>query len=294
MDSVENFLRDFFKEALFINMPTHDVISKQSYYFIRESDFTFVGGTNLLSSNMNHYNQWKVSLWDSLFIKNIILMGVGWWQYQNKPNFYTSMLYKRLLSREYLHSVRDSYTEQHLKSIGISNVINTSCPTMWRLTEEHCARIPKEKSEFVVVTFTEYNQDQHWDSKLIGLLNRHYKQIYFWTQQPDDWRYMQNICGHQVVYLQPSLKALDEILGKPNFDYVGTRLHAGVRALQHRKRTLILSVDNRATEIAKDTNLPVVRRDDLEAIENWIQSSYETKVKIPQDRIELWRSQFLA
>ncbi len=294
MDSVKDFLQNLYGDALFIHMPTHDVISKQSYRFMRNSNLIFVGGTNLLSSNMNHYNQWKVNLWDSLFIKNIILMGVGWWQYQDKPNFYTSILYKRLLSKQYLHSVRDSYTEQQLKSVGITNVINTSCPTMWGLTEEHCASVPKTKSEFVLVTFTEYNQKKKWDSKLIELLKSKYSQIYFWTQQPKDYEYMQSIYGRQVVYLQPNLKALDEILSKPNFDYIGTRLHAGIRALQYQRRTLILSVDNRADEIAKDTNLPVIRRDDIASVKNWIDSSYETKIKIPQANIKLWKKQFLT
>ena len=74
---------------------------------------------------------------------------------------------------------------------------------------------------------------------------------------------------------------------------MGTRLHAGVRALQHKKRTLILSVDNRANEIAKDTNLPVISRDNLAAIASWINSKYETKIKIPVDNINQWKNQFL-
>ncbi len=293
MDAITNVIEEIFSNALTIHIQTHDVISKTSYKYMKGSKLKLLGGTNLLSSNMNCYNQWKVSLWDSIFVKNIILCGVGWWQYQTKPNLYTKILYKNLLDKNYLHSVRDSYTEQKLNYMGITNVINTSCPTMWKLTEEHCHSIPQERADSVLVTFTEYNQNLDFDSKLVSLLEKEYKQIYFWTQQPKDYEYMQAICGDRVIYIQPSLKALDRCLSENKVDYLGTRLHAGVRALQHKKRTLILSVDNRANEIAKDTNLPVISRDNLAAIASWINSKYETKIKIPVDNINQWKNQFL-
>ena len=294
MDAVNSILYEMFPDRLFINFPTHDVISSDSYRLMSKSSLIFVGGTNLLSSNMNSYNQWKVSLMDSLFITDITLMGVGWWQYQNQPNLYTKILYKRLLSKKYLHSVRDSYTEKQLKSIGINNVINTACPTMWKLTEEHCVQIPQGKAESVLVTFTEYNQNPSFDKQLVELLKQEYKLIYYWTQQPKDYQHMKDICGEGAIYLNPSLSALDMALSQYPVDYVGTRLHAGIRALQYKRRALILSVDNRATEISKDTNLPVVPRDDLNSVANWINAKKETLVKIPLTAINEWKNQFLA
>lgn len=294
MDAVNSILYEMFPDRLFINFPTHDVISSDSYRLMSKSSLIFVGGTNLLSSNMNSYNQWKVSLMDSLFITNITLMGVGWWQYQNQPNLYTKILYKRLLSKKYLHSVRDSYTEKQLKLIGINNVINTACPTMWKLTQEHCVQIPQGKAESVLVTFTEYNQNPSLDKQLVELLKQEYKLIYYWTQQPKDYQHMKDICGEGAIYLNPSLSALDMALSEYPVDYVGTRLHAGIRALQYKRRTLILSVDNRATEISKDTNLPVVQRDDLNSVANWINAKEETLVKIPLTAINEWKKQFLA
>lgn len=292
MDAVKKHLHKIFDPALFIQMPTHDIISKSSYDIIKQSNFTIVGGTNLLSSNMDSYNQWKVDLRDSLHISNIILMGVGWWQYQKIPNLYTKILYKRLLSKSYLHSVRDSYTEQQLRAIGFTNVINTSCPTMWNLTPDHCAGITPSKSNSVLVTFTEYNQKQESDVKLARLLDKEYENIYFWTQQPKDYQHMKSMLGDRVIYLNPSLQALDAALSSYPVDYIGTRLHAGVRALQYQRRSLILSVDNRAAEISKDTNLPVVSRDNLGEIGDWIKSTYYTKINIPFDNINEWQNQF--
>ncbi|MEH1767116.1 MAG: polysaccharide pyruvyl transferase family protein [Nostoc sp.] len=291
MDAVEKHLNHLFNGDFYIKISTHDVISKSSYKWIQNSDYAMVGGTNLLSSNMNYYNQWKINLIDSFFIKNIILMGVGWWQYQEKPNLYTQLLYHRILHKNYLHSVRDEYTKKQLESIGFKNVINTACPTMWGLTEEHCADIPRKKTDSVLVTFTEYNQKKEADIKLIEILKDNYKNIYFWIQQPKDYDYMYNIYGNQVIYVKPSLQALDEVL-KIELDYIGTRLHAGIRALQHKKRSLILAVDNRAIEISKTTNLPVLQRNDWEGIKTWIKSDRATPIQLPWDNINQWKQQF--
>ncbi|GCL41812.1 polysaccharide pyruvyl transferase family protein [Anabaena sp. FACHB-1250] len=291
MEAVEKILNSLFKSDFFIKIQTHDVIGKSSYKSIQNSDYAIVGGTNLLSSNMNSYNQWKISLLDSFFIKSVILMGVGWWQYQKTPNLYTGILYRRVLHKEYLHSVRDNYTKQQLESIGFKNVVNTACPTMWSLTEEHCADIPRRKTDSVLVTFTEYNQNKEFDFKLIEILKENYKNIYFWIQQPKDYDHMYSIYGDNAIYINPSLQALDEVLNL-DIDYIGTRLHAGVRALQRKKRSLILAVDNRAIEISKDTNLPVVPRNDWEGIKNWIDSANATHIQLPWDNINQWKKQF--
>jgi polysaccharide pyruvyl transferase WcaK-like protein len=165
---------------------------------------------------------------------------------------------------------------------------------MWKLTEEHCVQIPQGKAESVLVTFTEYNQNPSLDKQLVELLKQEYKLIYYWTQQPKDYQHMKDICGEGAIYLNPSLSALDMALSQYPVDYVGTRLHAGIRALQYKRRALILSVDNRATEISKDTNLPVVQRDDLNSVANWINAKKETLVKIPLTAINEWKNQFLA
>lgn len=296
IERVNRVLTELFDEPFLFNIQSQDVIFYPSYRFIRDSNFTFVGGTNILCSTMNFRKQWKVNLLDSLFIKDIILMGVGWSRYQKSPNLYTKFLYKRLLNKNYLHSVRDRYTEQKLKEIGLDNVVNTSCPTMWSLTKEHCLQIPQKKSKSVLLTFTQHNQNQEFDSKLIEILHQEYETIYFWTQQPKDYQYMKNLNGDNAIYVKPNLKSLDKLLSESttNIDYVGTRLHCGIRALQHKRRTLILSIDNRATEIAKDTNLPTVDRKNLDGIREWINSEYKTDINLPMTNINKWKNQFIS
>ena len=97
-----------------------------------------------------------------------------------------------------------------------------------------------------------------------------------------------------INVISPNLNAYDEVLSSnQSLDYVGTRLHGGVRALQKRRRSLILTIDNRAHEIALNTRLPVVARSNREQIENWIISSASTSIKMPWSNIELWKNQFL-
>lgn len=292
MNSVNSILQRIFKDDFQFSIPTHENMFISSHLLVRMCDIKIVGGSNLLSSNMPFYNQWKVNLLDTLFLKEVVLLGVGWWQYQNKPNFYTRILLKRILSKKYIHSVRDEYTKDMLNSIGIFNVINTSCPTMWNLTKIHCKKIPKNKSNSVVFTFTSYKKDITSDLKLINLLKNNYKKVYFWPQQPDDFDYFKTFNVKGVNILPANLIGLSAYLNDTKTDYIGTRLHAGIKALNHKKRTLILAVDNRAAEIKTDTNLPVIYRKNFRDIENWINSNEATSINIPTKKINKWINQF--
>ena len=168
-----------------------------------------------------------------------------------------------------LHSVRDSFTESQLKAVGINNVINTGCPTMWNLTPEHCKSISAVKSNAVVFTLTDYNQDLTSDLKLISALKYLYQDVYFWPQGSGDISYFESLpidVVREVKVLSPHLHSLNAILVSGNIDYVGTRLHAGIRALQRKVRSLIIGIDNRAIEKSKDFGLPVLSRTDIDRL----------------------------
>ncbi len=296
MEAVQNELYNIFPDSMFFHTITHDKVWKKTYRLNKDSDYSFIGGTNLLSSNMHVYNQWKINLIDSVFLKNIILMGVGWWQYQNKPNLYTKILLNKVLSKTQLHSVRDSYTEKMLRSIGIANVINTSCPTMWKLTKEHCAKVPKTKAKEVVFTLTDYNKDVEKDKKLINILLNNYQTVYFWPQGDGDIEYIKTITdSNKINILGPSLRNYNFLLEDKNIDidYVGTRLHAGIRALQKKRRTIIIAIDNRSEEKSKDFNLKVLNRRNLDQIENIINEDFITNININQENINIWKKQFI-
>jgi len=296
MDAVDNILNEIFQDDFIYRLQYAEKFGRQSLSYIKKSDFTFFGGTNSLSSQMNKYSQMGFTVSDLLFIKNkLTLLGVGWWQYQPLPNIYTKFFLKNLLSNNILHSVRDSYTKEMLSKIGIYNVVNTSCPTTWKLTYEHCLSIPSKKSENVLITLTDYNKSTELDKKLLDLVFKKYKKVYYWIQGNGDLEYIDsfnNLDKNKLIIIGPKLFLYDEVLQEEDVDYIGTRLHAGIRAIQKSKRVLILAIDNRAKEISKDINLNIADRDDFSAISNFISNSYKTELNIPFENIEKWEGQF--
>ena len=72
------------------------------------------------------------------------------------------------------------------------------------------------------------------------------------------------------------------------------RLHAGIRALQHGVRTLIVEVDNRAKMMGADWGLPTVARDAMDRVSSWIGGSSEVDLRLPRSEIEEWKGQFAA
>ena len=74
-----------------------------------------------------------------------------------------------------------------------------------------------------------------------------------------------------------------------NVDYVGNRLHAGIRTLQRGRRAIIIEIDNRAHEMGRDFVVPTVRRDDIESLKGMIERPFDTMVRVPVDAIERWK-----
>ena len=63
--------------------------------------------------------------------------------------------------------------------------------------------------------------------------------------------------------------------------------------MNHSVRSLIFAIDNRATEMGRDFDLPVIQRDDVETqLRDWIHGEKETKLNLPWDNIALWKKQF--
>lgn len=269
-----------------------------SYYYMRrlkKADYKFVLGSNLLkSTTFGFKRQWDVNLRMSKVTGPVILVGVGWWQYDNEPNLYTKLLLKSLLSKDHIHSVRDEYTLNVLKSMGISNVVNTACATMWKLDKAHCMTISPEKSSTVVFTLTDYNKDVEKDTMFVEKLCELYTEVFYWPQGIEDFEYLNtlNVNIQKITILAPTLKSFDEVLNSSDIDYVGTRLHGGIRALQKRVRTLIIAIDNRAIEKHKNFNLPILNRDNINILPEILNADIHMDIQIPEENIKLWKNQF--
>jgi hypothetical protein len=97
-----------------------------------------------------------------------------------------------------------------------------------------------------------------------------------------------NIPGVRVI--GPNLRSYDEFLANEDVDYVGSRLHGGIRALQFKKRTLVIGIDHRSAEIANDTGLPVLRRTEMNGLETWVNGNLPTRINLPTDNITNWKA----
>lgn len=258
------------------------------------ADYKFICGTNIFKGSLFKINSdWAVDLTTIPFYKNSIALGCGLGRNDKKfYDFYTKYIYKRVLSKKYYHSVRDEDTKQFLESLGLK-AINTGCPTMWGLTPEHCAKIPKTKSENVIFTLTDYNKDEQADQKLINILVKNYNRVYYWLQGTGDLEYLSKFNNvEKIEIVNPNLESYKKVLVEGNVDYVGTRLHGGICAMQNFVRSIIIIIDNRARNMKKTYNLNTVERKNITELENFINSEFETKIKINQEGINKFKGQF--
>ena len=133
------------------------------------------------------------------------------------------------------------------------------------------------------------------DSMLLDILLNNYQQVYFWPQGSEDLQYFHQLSNsnrREIQIIDSHLNSLNAALELSDIEYIGTRLHAGIRALQKKKRSMIISIDNRATEMHRDFNLPVICRSELNSLQDKIQSERDTSLKIPHDAIKMWKDQF--
>ena len=275
------------------HVPTHRFPTVEEKQQLHAAGKKILCGTNILSGRMRYYGLWKLGS-DVSPYRNTILMGVGFDSKNQAYDAYTKQLLRTILSPDGIHSVRDSFSEKALKSMGIRNVLNTGCPTMWNLTPEHCASIPTNKASKVICTLTDYCRDEANDRAMLDILLASYDKVYFWLQGRDDLAYIRKLGYEDKLELVDStLEAYDAVLALDDLDYVGTRLHAGIRALSKGRRSLIISIDNRAECISADTGLSVIRREDIAiALRDRLYGSIETKITLPWENIIRWKGQF--
>lgn len=300
-ESGKSALSDIVDGAFIVEYPSHVPVihSYQSFSknthikYTDSSDYKFVLGTNLLAySNLRPWPNWNVNIFNYRPYKGLVLAGVGSAPNSKKITTYTKYLYKRILSQEYIHSTRDENTKLLLESIGLK-AVNTGCVTLWGLTADKCREIPVKKSNKVVFTLTDYARDEVNDKKLINILKRNYSKVYFWPQGSDDFEYINELGAEGIEVIAPQLEAYRSLLKNGEIDFVGTRLHAGIFAMQHNVRSLILIVDNRARDMQQSYNINAIEREDIDSLESRINSDFVTEVKIDLEKIKKWKSQFV-
>lgn len=306
MESARTALEPITRNSFVIDMPTKNPLYRLSEFSLRHKDtfqlkldsidYKFVCGTNILSKNVKiRKPSWNLRNIELNYFKDFILVGVGTDNLDKCQNAYTENFYKKALSKTIIHSVRDNKAKQFLESLGFS-AINTGCVTMWGLSADHCAMIPRNKADAVIFTLTDYAMNIESDSNLIKCILDNYKYVAFWGQGIQDLDYLKSICSNsefsRINVISPNLAAYSSFLETHDCDYIGTRLHAGIKAMQMKKRSIIISVDNRTRDIGNDYGLVYLERYALKELPNLIYSEFETNIGVSQERITAFLQQF--
>ncbi len=233
MQACNEICEELFGAQELLRIPTHYYDARSEHL---EDNIKLLCGTNILYKNMEE--QIQLALPNKLAsYKNICLLGVGLSDIgiDEASSRYTRLLYHTLLSSSMIHSVRDEKAKRFLNSIGINNVLNTACPTMWNLTRELLHSIPRHKASCVITSITDYCFDPELDKLMLEILRQEYERVIIWVQGSHDidWCLNAIVSLDDFTLIGPSLSELDELLVSGEVDYVGTRLHAGIRALNH-------------------------------------------------------------
>ena len=219
MEHCSDICKSIFPNSHFTNIPTHIYDPKCEYV---GKNFKILCGTNLIYTHMEKSIQWALPRKIESY-SNICLLGVGMQDlYSDFPmGKYTKNLLNVLLTSKVYHSVRDEYTKMRLNEIGITNVLNTGCPTMWGITPELCAKIPRKKGRDVLTTITDYNRNPRLDEYLLKNLKKYYENVYIWIQGRYDLQCIKEIVDvNDYILIPGSLEELDNILKMKNLDYV--------------------------------------------------------------------------
>lgn len=276
-----------------LRLPTHIMPDEETISKLPQCRYKIVCGTNLMTPHFENYSIWRMPE-DLHGYSEVVTMAVGWEYYCDDISKSSKTIYRKVLSRKGLHSVRDRYTERKFHEMGIHNVIYTGCVTLWEMTPERCAAIPRRKAKDVVTTITDYSRSPQADKKMLDILSNHYDTVYVWIQGQNDLQYLQSLTDMEKIRtIDRSVSDYEDILKRGNIDYVGTRLHAGIFAMNYGVRSIVIAIDNRAREMGRDANLVLLDRADIgEKLGALVESEIITDLRIPWKNIEKWKKQF--
>ena len=303
MNSIRKEMDYLLKNYFVVNFSTHVPIADINqqndnfrYIFLKKARYSFCCGTDLLQESMDvRIPQWNIGKENSDVLSNVVLLGVGSSLNNVNDHFdeYTAELLRKVLSTDIVHSVRDEKSKEMLAEIGIQ-AVNTGCPTLWRMNSTFCDLIPRKKSEMVVFSISEAQKDTEKDLKLIEILRDNYKKLFFWPQTLMDYNYIKRVTQYisDICLIKPNIEAFSQFLSKHSVDYVGTRLHGGIFAMQHAKRSLILGIDARARRMYRENNINYVQYGNWSDLHEKINSEFATDIILPKKEIEFFKSQF--
>lgn len=128
----------------------------------------------------------------------------------------------------------------------------------------------------------------------LSIVAKNYNKVYIWPQSIFDYKYIKSYLEETRVsaeIIPATLRAYDNLLeSEKSIDYIGTRLHGGIRALQHKKRSIIIAIDSRAESFKRDFNLPVLNKNDLKELDKLINTKFKIKIALNEEAISSFKS----
>lgn len=282
VNDCRDIIDEMFPDKFKVGHSSHCRINTYAKFKLNQCKQVFVCGTNLLCPDIVKFNQWQFYGLNEINSKPI-LMGCGWQSYSDYTTMLSRLWLRKVLNTEYLHAVRDEYTAQKLKGLGIYNVLNTSCPTLWNVEYQV---VGKQRSRAVIVFHYGFRNHKR-DKAIWEYANQVYGKCVFWPQGYLDFEYAAELGIEKEDILTPSVSSLKHCFVS-GYDYIGTRLHSGAFAMQMNCAAHIIAVDNRAREMLTDvglkyyTNLDDITNENLQKI----------PIKLPHANIAKWRAQF--
>ena len=253
-------LATMFPERRLLAVPTQTPLGPRGRRLLDGVGAALVTGTNILGLERWRTRSWRIGLGDLAAARGRYLsFGCGAFSYRATASRVSRRFLTHLLARG-PHAVRDENTAEFLRSIGFESVFTTGCPTLWRLDQTRMddawRRGPTRE---VVFAFNSNKQSERSLGRTLEVLDRVYERVHVWNQRPVDVL-PGSVTSERRRVIPPRLVELDRAL--EGRDYVGARLHAGVRALSAGSRAMIIAVDNRAAEMGRTSALPVAEDDD--------------------------------
>ncbi|MBI5371161.1 MAG: polysaccharide pyruvyl transferase family protein [Sphingobacteriales bacterium] len=301
-DAVMKILSEIFQKHEILRISSHEWFAKKQKKILNGSLLNIMGGTNVLTSDIRNFPRMTPEKKKGFYLfpgfNNLVLLGTGWEKYQSKPDWATIIYYYRILNKKYFHSVRDEYSLNQLKKAYVPNVLNTSCPTTWELDRDFI-NVFQPNYNSIFFTLTNYYPNHTIDNNLLKyIFDSGQSNLIFFPQTAVDLDYLSSLENYRnnkskIKILKTEYSEFLHFVHSEKFNYIGSRLHAGIRCLQLGNPTLIFAVDNRALEIRKDTGLNILARTDFTLLQKWIKGEYRPeRIQLPEDNISIWKKQF--
>lgn len=263
VDHLTDQLYRYFPDAYFTSSSSHDGLGVFGRKLAHAADLVFLLGTNALHPEYRWFGGglWPLKSADIAVLENkVVLFGVGAIKDFETVQPRQRRLLQRVLKTDAVHFVRDDTALKLVKQCGLQ-VKNGSCPTLWSLNKP--LSFPTRNIDRAVFSLT-YYRAQSSDADFVAMMQERYSDLHFWAQQIEDIEYLQQFPGtRDIPIVAPNLRAYDAILQAEDCDVIGSRLHGGIRALHHGRRSVVIAVDNRARDIGRETSLPVIAQADV-------------------------------